>query len=45
MKIWISEDKNRLLIKVETEVWAGNIKAVLAEYKEVKHPLSISKEF
>ena len=45
MKIWISDDKNRLLIKVETEVWAGNIKAVLAEYQEVKYPLSISKEF
>ena len=45
MKIWISDDKNHLLIKVETEVWAGNIKAVLAEYQEVKYPLSISKEF
>ena len=45
MKIWMSDDKNHLLIKVETEVWAGNIKAVLAEYQEVKYPLSISKEF
>ncbi len=43
MKIWISDDKNRLLVKVETEIWAGSIKAILQKYKEVKHPLSISK--
>ena len=45
MKIWISDDKNRLLIKVETEIWAGSIKAILEKYEEVKYPLSISKEF
>ena len=27
MKVWISDDDNRLLIKVETEIWAGTIKA------------------
>ena len=43
MKIWISDDKNRLLVKVETEIWAGSIKAILQKYKEVKYPLSISK--
>ena len=43
MKIWISDDKNRLLIKVETQIWAGTIKAILAKHKEVKYPLSISK--
>ena len=26
MKVWISDDDNRLLIKVETEIWAGTIK-------------------
>ena len=40
MKIWISDDKNRLLVKVETQIWAGTIKAIL-----VKYPLSISKDF
>ena len=45
MKIWISDDRNRLLVKVETQIWAGTIKAVLVKHQEVKHPLSINKEF
>ena len=45
MKIWISDDKNRLLIKAEAEIWAGKIMALLTKYKEVKYPLSISKPF
>ena len=43
MKIWISDDRNRLLIKVEAQIWAGSIKAIIVEQKEVKYPLSISK--
>ena len=41
MKIWISDDKNHLLLKVEAKIWAGTIKAVLVDYKELKFPLSI----
>ena len=44
MKIWISDDTNHLLIKVETKIWAGTIKAVLDDYKELKYPLSIIGE-
>ena len=43
MKIWISNDKNHLLIKVETKIWTGLIKAILVKYKNLKYPLSISK--
>lgn len=43
MKIWISNDKNHLLIKVETKIWKGSIKAILVKYKNLKYPLSISK--
>jgi hypothetical protein len=43
MKIWITDDANHLLMKVETKIWAGTIKANLVEYKELKYPLSISK--
>ena len=43
MKIWISDDKNNLLVKVETQIWAGTIKATLEKYEKIKHPLSISK--
>ena len=44
MKIWISNDKNRLLIKAEVEIWAGTIKANLIGYQKTKYPLSIIKE-
>ena len=43
MKIWITDDANHLLMKVETKIWAGTIKANLVDYKELKYPLSISK--
>tara|TARA_B100000287_G_scaffold339506_1_gene325711 strand:+ start:90 stop:827 length:738 start_codon:yes stop_codon:yes gene_type:complete len=41
MKIWITNDKNHLLLKVETTIWAGTIKAELVDYKGLKAPLSI----
>jgi len=44
MKIWISDDDNHLLLRVETKIWTGTIKAVLVDYKELKHPLSIIGE-
>ena len=44
MKIWISDDPNHLLIKVETRIWTGVIKAVIEDYKELKYPLSIIGE-
>ena len=44
MKIWITDDKNHLLLRIETKIWAGLIKAVLHEYKHLKHPMSIIEE-
>ena len=44
LKIWITDDSNHLLLKVEAEIWAGTVKAVLEDYKESKHPLSIIGE-
>lgn len=43
MKIWISDDQSRMLIKVETKIWTGTIKAIIVKNQEVKYPLSISK--
>ncbi len=43
MKIWISDDKNRLLVKVEAKILVGTIKALLVGCQKVKYPLSISK--
>lgn len=44
MKIWVSNDKNRLLVKVEAKIWAGTIKAKLIAYQKTKYPLLIIKE-
>ena len=44
MKIWITDDENHLLLRVEAKIWVGLIKAVLDDYKELKHPLSIIGE-
>jgi len=44
MKIWITDDKNHLLLRVETSIWKGLIKAVLDDYSHVKYPLSIIEE-
>ena len=41
MKVWITDDPNHLLMKVETKIWAGTIRAVLTDYKLLKTPLSI----
>ncbi len=39
MKIWITNDKNKILLRVETKIWAGTIKAQLENYKNLKYPL------
>lgn len=44
MRIWISNDKNRMLIRAEAEIWVGTIKANLIGYQKTKYPLSIIKE-
>ena len=44
MKIWVSDDYNHLLMKVETVIWAGTISAILNEYKSIKYPFSIIGE-
>ena len=44
MKIWITDDRNHLLLRVETKIWAGLIKAVLEEYRNVRYPMSIIEE-
>jgi len=42
MKIWISNDANKSLIRVETKIWAGTIKAVLKSHEGLQYPLSIN---
>jgi len=42
MKIWISDDDNKLMIKVETKIIVGSIKAELTSFEGLKNPLSIT---
>jgi len=42
MKIWISDDDNKLMIKVETKIIVGSIKAQLSSFEGLKTPLSIT---
>ena len=39
MKIWISDDTNHLLLKVESKIWAGMLKAEILEAEGLKTPL------
>ncbi|TKG93449.1 DUF3108 domain-containing protein [Puteibacter caeruleilacunae] len=39
MVIWVTDDKNRLPIIVETEVLIGSVKAILEDFKHIKYPL------
>ncbi len=40
MKIWVTDDKNRIPLMVETPILVGSIKARIAKVKGLKFPLS-----
>jgi hypothetical protein len=40
MKIWVSDDKNRLPLMIETPVAVGSVKVVLKSYKGLKYPFT-----
>ena len=42
LSIWISDDKNHILIKVEMNILVGSIKADIETAKNIKFPLSIT---
>ena len=42
LTIWVSDDKNHLLVKVEMGIWVGSIKATMTSAKNIKFPLSIT---
>ena len=43
-KIWISDDKNKILIKAETEIWGGSLNIELLEYYNLRHSIFFKKE-
>ena len=42
MKIWISDDENKLMVKVEAKIIVGAIKAELSSFEGLKKQLSIT---
>ena len=41
LTLWISDDKNRLPIRLKADVLVGSIKADLENFKNPKHPFKI----
>ena len=39
LTVWISDDKNKLPLKVQASLAVGSLKAELEKYKGLKHPL------
>lgn len=40
MKIWVSQDGNKIPLQIESPVSIGSVKAILKSHKGLKHPLS-----
>ncbi|MDH3649080.1 MAG: DUF3108 domain-containing protein [Saprospiraceae bacterium] len=43
MKVWVSNDNNRIPLLIESPVSVGSIKAVIKDYKGLKYPISLGK--
>lgn len=41
MKVYITDDDNRMPVKLETKLKVGSTRAVLKSYKGVKHPVNV----
>ncbi|MGB3546582.1 MAG: DUF3108 domain-containing protein [Saprospiraceae bacterium] len=44
MTVWVSDDKNRIPILIESPVSVGSVKAVLKSHKNLRHPLTSKKD-
>ncbi|CAN5404570.1 DUF3108 domain-containing protein [soil metagenome] len=40
MTVWVSDDKNRLPIRVESPISVGNVKVDMMQYRNLRHPLT-----
>lgn len=44
MKIWVSDDDNRLPLMIETPIAVGSVKVILKSYKGLKYPFTAKLE-
>jgi hypothetical protein len=40
MTVWITDDANRIPIRVQTNIWVGSLKVDLTSYKNLKNPFT-----
>lgn len=40
MTVWISDDKNKIPVRIESPISVGSIKVDMMDYKSLRHPLS-----
>jgi len=43
MRVWVSNDANRLPLLIESPVSVGSVKAVLKDYRGLRHPLTAKR--
>ncbi len=43
MKIWVTDDQNRIPLMVESPISVGSVKAVLRKHQGLKHPTAIKR--
>ena len=39
--LWVSDDKNRIPVRIKADILVGSIKADLENFKNLKHPFQI----
>jgi len=45
MTVWVSDDPNRLILRIESPITVGSVKVDMMKYKNLRHPLtSLIKE-
>ncbi len=40
MNVWVSDDANRLILRIESPITVGSIKVDMMEYKNLRYPLT-----
>ena len=40
MRVWVTDDENRIPLMVQTPLSLGSVKVILKDYKNLKHPLT-----